>query len=70
LDISQRQPVPSAVKEASYAPTHVKPVPDTADPSIVAATLAPDEELTMLLLVPEMLEFLMVGEEVEALYTP
>jgi hypothetical protein len=40
LDISQRQPAPSAVKDALYAPTQVNPVPVTDPPSIVAPTLA------------------------------
>ena len=53
-----------------YAPTHVNPPPATLPPpSAVSATCAVDPSLRMLLVVPLIDEFRIVGDD-ELLYTP
>ena len=60
---------PRATKSVVYTPTHVKELPVTPPPSAVSATCAVDPLLKMLLVVPVIDEFRIVGDD-ETLNTP
>ena len=53
----------SALKAASYAQTHVNPVPEIEPSSIVALTWAVLERLEILFVVPETVQFFKVAAE-------